>query len=437
MLTPGEPMSASRLPLCLAAALLLAATLPTAAADETPEDYANELANEATAYGQDILGSTLALLPSCTGNPQWLAGCQDGTTAIGCGTDPSTTYRCRLYFEGSGGDVDGAGVSAPIGVAVGAALAVPGRATATAAAIQATGPLQALAEATGWNAWAQGKAGELGALVLALKNPYQTAATRFAVGVESQSLTFLGRSLAATEAAALEALHGAAGPDYRLTVGADSGPVTVYATDKRADSDPCNPGAGLRVLGSDCRGPMFVNGTVQASVDCNAYTSILVRQPCGGYVSGDWNWNVQGTPVYPRPLQAARLSFAPGGHAIVHDALGVLHCNAPVADDNGYWLQSAYLSVSESTFNEHPLGHQDGDTVSVFGTTGSCAVSASPTGYTVTYDVVYNGVPMRASGSFAPEGPAQDLADCRGGADTRSSVWAVPCGGVIHSGGDA
>jgi hypothetical protein len=419
------------------AALLLSALVPAAAADDDPVAYAQQLASEATGYAGDGAATVTGLLPTCdAAGAQWLAGCTDGNTFVGCGTDALALYRCRLLFQGQGGDVDGSGLAGVAGAAASAAGAVPGRAAATAADLQRVGSggaILVVSEADSWVTWSGALAFALRDLALATKQGYQDAAVHFAVGVETGSGAFAQQATNDAKAAALAAVNDGAAPDYRFTAAFDSGPVTVSATDKRPADDPCSPGTGLRAFGSDCLGPMFFDADARASLDCNAYTSIALRQPCGGYVSTDWDWTAQGTPVYPRALQAARLSFAPDGHAVVHDAGGVLHCNAP-PHENGYWVQSLSVAVSESTFNEAPLGHQDANSVALFGDdAGSCSVQGWGSGYRVTYDVTSNGVPLHVTGTFSPEGTAQPLAGCQASADTRTPESAA-CNGVIHTG---
>jgi hypothetical protein len=425
---------------CLAVATVLlgVTALPAASADHEVLHYAQGLADEAGAYAQDVSGQAAGILPACSalGYP-WTVSCTDGATVVACGFDSSVLHRCRLIFEGSGGDVDGAAAALFANAASSAANVGYGRATAGAGRLAGAGTgvaNVALSEAVGWQSWTTGTLVSFTALALAAKQPYQDAAMGLRHGVQTGTTGFVTEAGDDAEAAVLSAVNNGAAPDYRITAEFDSGPVTVHATDKRPADDPCSPGTGLRVFGSDCRGPMFFDADVRAAAECNAYTSIALRQPCGGHVSGDWNWQAQGTPLYPRQLQAARLAFGPDGRATVHDAGGVLHCNAP-RHQNGYWVQSLSVSVSESTFDEQPLGHEDANSLALFGDdAGTCAVEWHWWGYRVTYDVTFNGVPMRATGTFSPEGPAQQLAGCSAGADTRTPGFAS-CSGVVHTGG--
>lgn len=424
----------------IAALLLGSLALPAASADHEVLHYAQGVADEANGYAGDVSGQALGLLPACSalGGP-WTVSCVDGGTVVACGFDASALHRCRLIFEGSGGDVDGTAAAILVGAASSAGGAGLARATTGAGRLAGAGTgaaAVALSEASGWQGWTTGTLVSLSGLALAAKQPYQDAALGLRHGVQTGTAGFVAQAGDDAEAAALSAVNDGAAPDYRFTAAFDSGPVTVSATDKRPASDPCSPGTGLRVFGSDCRGPMFFDADLRASLDCNAYTSIVMRQPCGGHVSGDWNWQAQGTPLYPRHLQAARLAFGPDGRATVHDAGGVLHCNAP-RNQNGYWVQSLSLSVQESTFDEQPLGHEDANSLALFGNdAGTCAVEWIwwAGHYRVTYDVAFNGVPMRATGTFYPEGPAQQLAGCTASADTRTPETAY-CSGVIHTGG--
>jgi len=435
----GAASSAMRTASLAAAVLAVGGLLvPAAAADGDPASYVQEVADEVQDYGQGVAEGLTGLLPACTaGDPQWVAECSDGTTFMGCGTDASAFYRCRLMFEGSGGDVDGSPFAGFVGMVGPVAGDGAGRALTTESRLVAAGANAAdaaLSEGAAWDAWTTAEAFAARDFALAAKQPYYDAARGLAIGVQSGSQAFAWRTLADTEAVTLAVINDGAHPDERLTASFDSGPVTLYATDKRSASDPCNPESGVRVFGSDCRGPMFVNASVQGSAACNAYTSIALAQPCGGFVSRDWDWHVQGNGLYPQPLQAARLSFGPDGRVLVHDALGLLQCNAP-PHANGYWVESSTINVTESTFNEKPLGHQDSNVLAVFGDdAGTCTVASAGSGYTVTYDVLFNGIPFHAAGAFAPEGTAQDLAHCTGSADTRVPESAS-CQGVIHTGG--
>lgn len=417
---------------------LLFMQVPGAVADEDPVQHVKAVADEVSQWAIAGVTDVANVVPQCpSSDPQWTASCEDGETFVGCRPDPATHYRCRLYFEGEGGDVDGWGADGLVGAATGAAGQVPGRAGVTAARLAAAGvnvATVAISEADSWRGWTEGRAFGARDVAFAAKQPYQDTGTRFAGGVQSESSSFVRRNADDIESAVLNSVNNGVTADYRFTFSYDSGPVTVQATNRRAADDPCSPGTGARLFGTDCHGPILVSGQAEGTVDCNAYSSIALAQPCGGQVSRDWNWASQGQTLYPRQLQAARLVFGADGRASIHDALGILHCRAP-AHENGYWLQTFYLNFQQSLFDDHTFGQQNANGVALFGDdAGSCVVSPNGSGHIVTYDVTFNGLPIRMSGRFVPEGPAEALANCLATHDTRIPSTAA-CEGVVHTGG--
>lgn len=415
--------------------------VPPVAADHDAVHYAQRLQTTLSQYATGIAENFNGIAPECdeVGGSEWLAHCQDGTTELGCGQDNYALYRCRLIFEGGGGEIDGGAAGGFAQAATTVWDATGQRTSSSAQAILEAGdPVRLVAsEYDAWEAWGLETFDSTIDFALAAKQPYQNTATGLTISVVENSQGYVQEVRQETEDAVLESVHEALWADLRLTAEFDSGPVTLSATNRRPADDPCSPGTGLRLFGSDCQGPIFFDATARGTWECNAYTSIVLAQPCGGHISRDWNWESEAGALYPSPLQKARLVFQPDGRVTVHDALGVLHCNAP-ANANGYWLQYAYVEIAANLFDESndDIENDDSNAYAPFGNdAGTCIVTSLGGGrYHVSYDVTYYQKPLRASGTFTPEGPAQHLADCGVEADTHS-ISAPDCGGVIYTGG--
>lgn len=424
--------SARRLGIAILAFVMAGLLLPTVAADGDPVTVALEVVAEVSESAGDTVEG---FFPACPGSdPQWIVECQDGKTMAACGTDAEVLYRCRLFFESHGGDMDGRSVAILADAAGRMVNEGEGRAFDSEQHLVGAGldlKDEAVQEEAAWQAWTTAKAIEVVALTLAAKDPYQDAAKALLIGVQTESLSFAGRTADDATTKALEGLNQEA-TEYRFVAGFDSGPVTVRASDQRSMDDECNPGAGIRLFGEDCDGRTLVSGRIEASLACNAYTTIALAQPCGGYVSHDWNWAVNGALLYPRLLEKARLSFGADGSVSVHDALGVLHCGASPGN-NGYWLQTFYLQYAQTVDGQTSPLHHNENGASVFGDdAGSCSITSWGDSFEVTYDVMFNGAPIQMTGRFAPESGNQDLANCDADADARTGS----CHSVVHNGSD-
>jgi hypothetical protein len=443
-----------------AGSLLLFASLAAPAASAQVGDpngavtHLTTIAEVTTGYALQTAASVAGFVPTCKpSDPDWAVACEGNGDYAACRTDPDAFATCRILLGGKGGDSDLSAIYDFSAAVTGVADDAVAQAEGSSGRLRDSGnnlATQAAVEAITLSGWAGNEAVELGGKVLEAAEPFQNNSLGLADGAWGKVEDFL---LFQADRA-LEAAHAGFGfiaPNERFTAHADSGPATVSATNRRP-GDPCSgqPQHGLRVLGSDCDGHVYLDASMHASVDCNAYTSILLRQPCGGFLSDDWSFTAQGLPVYAGPFQRARLTIGSDGVAQVHDVLGVLHCKAGVDKDNGYVLQSAYVNVTESTFKHQETGeeiHWGSEAtrnVILFQDMGTCTInslwgwSGELVGYFVAYDATHDGQPYSWAGTFTEEDPAVDLVDCNPDADFRPGTLPLTpdCTIVTHTGDD-
>jgi hypothetical protein len=394
-----------------------------------------EFADDVVQYTNSVLEA--ARLPSCQSNTT--VSCSDEGTYAGCGTDPVALYRCRLLLEGNGGELDGM-AAMDLGAAVnGTGSEGIERAGITISRL-AGGLDPILDEEQAWETWVKAQAFSFKRMAFAAQRPYEDLAKGFLYFATTEAVTYALDVAGGGEDALEQGLYGTVLVDYRFTASVDSGPVTLSATDRRPSDDPCDPGAGIRVGGSDCHGPILMDAMLGGSVDCNAYTTISTTQPCGGYESSDWDWSRQGTGLYPFPLRGARLTFGPDGGAVIHDAFGVLYCNEPGPE---YQIQKNSVNVTSTMFKDpdDPSSGTESSynpktpTASVFGANGTCSVSGTEERYAVTYEVMLapTDTYLRATGTFIPEGTAQAFVDCATAYDSHRQGSAQCEDGQVHA----